>query len=97
MRREKSLKKEILVTLLSFSIFVAISIGFISMINFYLSKLTIIEHNQKQTIYQVESEVNKFLTQIYNLSTYIQHNYNENSSLLKNIVDIKGYEIKKDT
>jgi len=87
MTKEKSLKKEILVTLLSFSIFVAISIGFISMINFYLSKLTIIEHNQKQTIYQVESEVNKFLTQIYNLSTYIQNNYDENSSLLKNIVD----------
>ncbi len=87
MRKEKSLKKEILLTLISFSIFISISIGFISMINFYLSKLTIIEHNQKQTIYQVESEVNKFLTQIYNLSTYIQHNYNENSSLLKNIVD----------
>ena len=61
MKNEKSLKKEILVILISFSIFIAIIIGLIAMVNFYYSKLTIIEHNQKQVLYQIESEIDKFL------------------------------------
>jgi signal transduction histidine kinase/HAMP domain-containing protein len=87
MNKIKSLKKEILFILISFSIFIAIFIGLISMANFYHSKLSIVEHNQKQILFQIETEVNKFLTQINNLSIYIQNNYNKNSSLLKNIVD----------
>ena len=87
MKREKSLKKEILVILISFSIFVAISVGFIAMINFYYSKLNIIEHNQKQILFQIESEMDKFLLKIDRISLYIKNNYKENSNLLKNIVD----------
>lgn len=87
MKKVKSLKKEILIILISFSVFITIAIGLISMINFYFSKLTIIEHNQKQTLFQVESEVNKFLTQIYKLSAYLKNNYKEDFNLLKNIVD----------
>ena len=60
MKKEKSLKKQILIILISFSIFIAISIGLIAMVNFYLSKLNIIQHNQKQVLYQIESEMDKF-------------------------------------
>ena len=87
MKNERSLKKEILSLLISFSIFITIALGFISVINFYFSKLSIIEHNQKQILLQVESEANKFLNQIYNLSNYLKENYQENTTLLKNIVD----------
>ena len=87
MRKEKSLKREILVILISFSIFIAISVGFIAMLNFYFSKLNIIEHNQKQILYQIESEMDKFLSKIYKISSYIKNNYNQDSNLLKNIVD----------
>jgi len=59
MMKEKSLKKQILVILISFSIFIAISVGLIAMVNFYLSKLNIIEHNQKQILYQIESVMGK--------------------------------------
>ena len=87
MRKEKSLKREILVILISFSIFIAIGVGFIAMLNFYFSKLNIIEHNQKQILYQIESEMDKFLSKIYKISSYIKNNYNQDSNLLKNIVD----------
>ncbi len=87
MKREKSLKKEILVILISFSIFVAISVGLIAMVNFYYSKLNIIEHNQKQILFQIESEIDKFLLKIDKISLYIKNNYDENSDLIKNIVD----------
>lgn len=87
MKKEISLKKQILIILISFSIFIAVSVGFISMINFYFSKLNIIEHNQKQILFQIESEIDKFLSKIYKISHYIKNNYNENSNLLKNIVD----------
>jgi signal transduction histidine kinase len=87
MRKEKSLKREILEILISFSIFIAISVGFIAMLNFYFSKLNIIEHNQKQILYQIESEMDKFLSKIYKISSYIKNNYNQDSNLLKNIVD----------
>lgn len=87
MKKEKSLKREILVILISFSIFVAIGVGFIAMLNFYFSKLNIIEHNQKQILYQIESEMDKFLSKIYKISSYIKNNYNQDSNLLKNIVD----------
>ena len=87
MKREKSLKKEILVILISFSIFVAISVGLIAMVNFYYSKLNIIEHNQKQILFQIESEIEKFLLKIDKISLYIKNNYDENSDLIKNIVD----------
>jgi len=87
MKNERSLKKEILSLLISFSIFITIALGLISVINFYFSKLSIIEHNQKQILLQVESEANKFLNQIYNLSNYLKENYQENTTLLKNIVD----------
>ena len=87
MRKEKSLKREILVILISFSIFIAISVGFIAMLNFYFSKLNIIEHNQKQILYQIESEMDKFLSKIYKISSYIKNNYNQDSNLLKNIVN----------
>ena len=69
MMKEKSLKKQILVILISFSIFIAISVGLIAMVNFYLSKLNIIEHNQKQILYQIESEMDKFLSKILNFRT----------------------------
>ena len=86
--KSKSLKKEILVTLLSFIIFIGVSIGVISLGNFYFSKLSIIEHNQRQTLTQIEKEINKFLTQIYSLSNYLKYNYTPNNvNLLKNIVD----------
>ena len=84
MKNEKSLKKEILVILISFSIFIAIIIGLIAMVNFYYSKLTIIEHNQKQVLYQIESEMDKFLSKIYKISYYIESNYQNNNILLKN-------------
>ena len=87
MKNEKSLKKEILVILISFSIFIAISIGIIAMVNFYYSKLNIIEHNQKQILYQIESEMDKFLSKISKISFYIKSNYQNNNLLLKNIVD----------
>ncbi|AXX90329.1 hypothetical protein CKA55_06050 [Arcobacter suis] len=87
MRKEKSLKKEILIILISFSIFIAISVGLIAMINFYFSKLNIIQHNQKQILYQIESEMDKFLSKIYKISFYIKSNYQDNNTLLKNIVD----------
>ena len=87
MMKEKSLKKQILVILISFSIFIAISVGLIAMANFYLSKLNIIEHNQKQILYQIESEMDKFLSKIYKISYYIESNYQNNNILLKNIVD----------
>jgi PAS domain-containing protein len=87
MKKETSLKKHILIILISFSIFIAVSVGLISMVNFYLTKLDIIEHNQKQILYQIESEMDKFLLKIYKISYYIKHNYYENSNLLKNIVD----------
>ena len=87
MKNERSLKKEILSLLISFSIFITIALGLISVINFYFSKLSIIEHNQKQILLQVESEANKFLNQIYNLSNYLKKNYQKNTTLLKNIVD----------
>jgi nitrogen-specific signal transduction histidine kinase/HAMP domain-containing protein len=89
MKTEKSLKKEIFLILIAFSIFMAIFIGLISTINFYHSKLNIVEYNQKQILFQIESEVNKFLTQINNLSIYLQNNYDldNKNGLLKNIVD----------
>ena len=87
MKKERNLKKEILIILISFSVFIAIAIGILSIINSYYSKLVIIEHNQKQTLFQVESEVNAFLEKIYNLSSYLKNNYSENTNLLKNIVD----------
>ena len=87
MKKSTSLKKQILIILISFSIFTAVSVGFITMINFYFSKLNIIQHNQKQILFQIESEMDKFLLKIYKLSSYIKSNYNENNSLLKNIVD----------
>ncbi|MDD2291439.1 MAG: ATP-binding protein [Aliarcobacter sp.] len=87
MKQEKSLKKQILIILISFSIFVAISVGLIAMVNFYYSKLNIIQHNQKQILFQIESEIEKFLLKIDKISLYIKNNYKENSSLLKNIVD----------
>ena len=83
MRKEKSLKREILVILISFSIFIAISVGFIAMLNFYFSKLNIIEHNQKQILYQIESEMDKFLSKIYKISSYIKNNYNQFYLLIK--------------
>ena len=76
MKKEISLKKQILIILISFSIFIAVSVGFISMINFYFSKLNIIEHNQKQILFQIESEIDKFLSKIYKISHYIKNNYN---------------------
>lgn len=87
MKKSTSLKKQILIILISFSIFTAVSVGFITMINFYFSKLNIIQHNQKQILFQIESEMDKFLLKIYKLSSYIKSNYHENNSLLKNIVD----------
>ena len=72
MKKEKSLKKQILIILISFSIFIAISIGLIAMVNFYLSKLNIIQHNQKQVLYQIESEMDKFLSKISKISFYIK-------------------------
>jgi signal transduction histidine kinase/HAMP domain-containing protein len=87
MKKEASLKKHILIILISFSIFIAISVGLISMINFYYSKLNIIEHNQKQILFQIESEMDNFLSKIYLISFYIKNNYNQNNNLLKNIVD----------
>jgi PAS domain S-box-containing protein len=87
MKKENSLKKEILLIFISFSVFITIAIGIISMVNFYYSKLTIIKHNQKQILFQIESEINNFLEQIYTLSFYLKDNYKENSNLLKNIVD----------
>jgi signal transduction histidine kinase/HAMP domain-containing protein len=87
MKKEISLKKHIQNILISFSIFITIAISLLSIINFYFSKLTIIEHNQKQILFQIESEVKKFLTQIYNISLYIKNNYKDNNSLLKNIVE----------
>ena len=87
MSKNKSLKKQILLILIYFSVFIGVFIGVIFCINFYYSKLSIIEHNQKQILYQVESEVNKFLVNINQLSSYIKLNYTPNNSLLKNIVD----------
>ena len=87
MKQEKSLKKQILIILISFSIFVAISVGLIAMVNFYYSKLNIIQHNQKQILFQIESEMDKFLSKIYKISFYIKSNYHNNKILLKNIVD----------
>ena len=87
MKKETTLKKQILIILISFSIFIAVSVGLISMINFYFTKLDIIEHNQKQILFQIESEIDKFLSKIYKISFYIKNNYSENSNLLKNIVD----------
>ncbi|MFA6741758.1 MAG: ATP-binding protein [Arcobacteraceae bacterium] len=87
MKKEKSLKKQILVILISFSIFIAISVGFIAMGSFYFSKLNIIEHNQKQILFQIESEMDKFLLKIYKISSYIKDNYPQDNNLLKNIVD----------
>jgi len=86
MKKTRSLKKEILQILILFSVFIAISIGLISMFNFYFSKLSIVEYNQRQILHQVESEVNKSLSQIYKLATYLKNNYKDNN-LLKNIVD----------
>ena len=87
MKKEKSLKKQILTILVSFSVFVAVFVGITSMINFYLSKLGIIEHNQKQVLYQVESEIDKFIEKIYKIASYVKSNYDQDVNLLKNIVD----------
>ena len=87
MKKEKSLKNHILIILIFFSIFIAISVGLIAMVNFYFSKLNIIEHNQKQILFQIESEMDKFLSKIYKISFYIKNNYKDNNELLKNIVD----------
>ena len=87
MNKTKSLKKEILSILIYFSIFISSIVGIISMVNFYYSKLSNVEHNQKQILKQVESEVNKFLKNIYNISDYLQSNYSKDSNLLRNIVD----------
>ncbi len=88
MKSEKSLKKDILSILIYFSIFITVIISFISLINFYYSKLTIVEHNQKQLLYHIESEVNKYLSKIYDLSIYLKENYKDtNNSVLKSIVD----------
>ena len=87
MKKETTLKKQILTILVSFSIFVAVFVGLIAMINFYLSKLDIIEHNQKQVLYQVESEIDKFIGKIYKLASYVKTNYTQDTKLLKNIVD----------
>ena len=73
MKNEKSLKKDILNILISFSIFITIFISCASMVNFYFSKLTIVEHNQKQILYHIESEVNKYLSKIYDLSIYLKN------------------------
>ncbi|MGD9623546.1 MAG: ATP-binding protein [Arcobacter sp.] len=88
MKNEKSLKKDILNILISFSIFITIFISCASMVNFYFSKLTIVEHNQKQILYHIESEVNKYLSKIYDLSIYLKNNYKDtNTMLLKSIVN----------
>ena len=87
MKKETSLKKQILTILVTFCVFVAVFVGLISMVNFYLSKLNIIEHNQKQVLYQVESEIDKFLVKIYKIAAYVKSNYSKDTNLLKNIVD----------
>lgn len=38
MKKETTLKKQILIILISFSIFIAVSVGLISMINFYFTE-----------------------------------------------------------
>lgn len=47
------------------------------------------QYNQKQVLNQVESEVNKYLLEIYRLSHYLKDNYlyEKDNYLLKNIVD----------
>ena len=84
-KRNNSKKKQILTILVSFSIFVAVFVGLIAMINFYLSKLDIIEHNQKQVFYQVESEIDKFW-KIYKLASYVKLII-QRYKIIKNIVD----------
>lgn len=89
MTKIKSLKKEILYVLIFFSIVITVCIGLISLSNSYFSKLSVVEYNQKQVLNQVESEVNKYLLNIYSLSAYLKDNYSyeEDDTLLKNIVD----------
>lgn len=93
MTKIKSLKKEILYVLIFFSIIITVCIGVISLSNSYLSKLSVVEYNQKQVLNQVESEVNKYLLKIYTLSTYLKNNYayQKDNTLLKNIVDTNTY------
>ena len=87
MKKIRSLKKQILIILVSFTIIAAICVGFISMLNFYFSKLDIIQHNQKQVLFQIESEIGKFLIKINKISSYVKTNYREDTKILKSIVD----------
>ena len=87
MMKSKSLKREILQLLIVFSVVVIISVGVISMQSLYNSKLGIINHNQNQVLTQVEHEVNKFLDKTSKLADYIATHYEEDKSLIKNIVD----------
>ena len=59
------------------------------MVNFYLSKLNIIQHNQKQVLYQIESEMDKFLSKISKISkkhVINQFNYMNKLIFLKNML-----------
>ena len=87
MNKSKSLKREILQLLIVFSIVVIVCVGAISMQTLYSSKLGIINHNQNQVLTQVEHEVNNFLEKTSSLAKYISLNYEEDKSLIKNIVN----------
>jgi PAS domain S-box-containing protein len=88
MKQKTSLKRIILFILISFIIFVPSVIGIISSYNFYNSEIETSIHNQSQTLKQVTVETNELLEMINRVSKYIKSNYNDNSDLLKNIVDV---------
>ena len=69
MKKEK-LKKHILIILISFSIFIAVSVGLISMVNFYLTKLDIIEHNQNKFYTKLNQKMDKFLLKFIKFPLY---------------------------
>ena len=90
MKKKYSLKKLLLILLLSFIILIPILVGFLSTVNLYNTKVNSLVHNQTQVLKQVRFEANKFLGEIDSIAKYMQKHYKKDETLLKNIVDINN-------
>ena len=90
--KDKSLKKQILLVLIFFTISVIVVIGILSVVNIYNSKIDLIRFNQNLVLKQVNTKVDSLVNQVENISNYIRKNYfsDKDEFSLKNIIDISN-------
>jgi len=86
--KDKSLKKVILLMLISFSVSVILIIGILSIINIYNSKIDLIKFNQNLVLKQVNNKINYMINDIEYISKYISREYYKKDSkyILDNIL-----------